>query len=125
MTAKRVIGLVLVIAGVVLALEPAWIIEWRGTLPKTESDIINVRATYGGTLFGVGAFLAWLPAGKPRLSGLVALVGFAMAGIAIARLLGFALDGNPDGRQALWLIAELVLVVGCYFGFKRLARANR
>ena len=123
--AKLAFGLVLVAMGIVLALNPSWIIDARGVLPKTESDVINVRASYGGTLIGIGAFVAWVPALKPWLRSVLGLLGWAMAGIAAARLLGFALDGNPDRRQAIWIIAEVLLVIGCAYGIRRLERRRR
>jgi len=117
--ARIVLGLVVVVLGACLALSPAWIAARLGTLPNTESDVINLRASYGGTLMGIGAFVAWLPAAKPWLRAVLGLLGWAMAGIGLARLVGFVLDGNPDSRQFLWIIAEAVLVVGCAFGIRR------
>lgn len=123
--AKLALGLVLVVLGIALALKPAWIIEARGVLPKTSSDVINVRASFGGTLIGLGAFVAWLPALRPWLRTILGLLGWAMAGIGAARLLGFALDGNPDYRQAIWIVAEVALVIGCAYGIRRLERRRR
>ena len=122
---RIVLGLVVVVLGACLALSPAWIAARLGTIPKTESDVINLRASYGGTLMGVGAFVAWLPARRPWVRAVLGLLGWAMAGIGLARLLGFVLDGNPDSRQFLWIIAEAVLVVGCAFAIRRLERRRR
>jgi uncharacterized protein YjeT (DUF2065 family) len=117
------VGLVLVAFGIYLALSPERAIEWfGGKLPKTSSDVINLRASYGGTSIGIGAFVAWLPALKPWLRSVLGLLGWAMAGIGAARLTGFALDGNPDGRQAIWIIAEVILAAGSAYGIRRLAR---
>jgi hypothetical protein len=118
-----VVGLLVVCFGVYLALTPERAIEWfGGKLPKTSSDVINLRATYGGTSIGIGAFVAWVPALRPWLRSVLGLLGFVMAGIGAARLLGFAVDGNPDGRQAIWIIAEVILAVGSAYGIRRLAR---
>ena len=123
--ARIALGLVLVILGACLALSPVWIAARLGTTPKTESDVINLRASYGGTLMGVGAFVAWLPARRPWVRAVLGLLGWAMAGIGVARLLGFALDGNPDSRQLLWIVAEVLLVIGCAFAIRRLERRRR
>ena len=117
--AKVAFGLILVVAGAALALSPGWLAAQLHKVPKTESDVINLRASYGGTLIGLGAFIAWLPALKPYLRAVLGLLGWAMAGIGAARLLGFALDGNPDGRQAIWIIAEIALVIGCVLVIRR------
>jgi hypothetical protein len=37
----------------------------------------------------------------------------AMAGIGLARLVGFALDGDPDTRQYIWISAEAAIVAVC------------
>lgn len=123
--AQRALGLAVVVAGIALAMKPAWIIEARGVLPKTPSDVINVRASFGGTLIGLGAFIAWLPALRPWLRTVLGLLGWAMAGVGAARLLGFALDGSPDVRQAIWIVAEVLLVIGCAYGIRRLERRRR
>ena len=113
-----VIGGVLVAFGAYLTLNPFVL-----GLPATKStEVINTRASYGGTLMGLGAFVAWVPALKPWLRTVLGLLMWAMAGIGLARLVGFAVDGNPDGRQALWIVAEVVLVIGCAIGLRRMRR---
>ena len=84
--------------------------------------MINLRASFGGTLLGVGAFLAWLPDLKPWRRTIVGLLMWAMAGIGIARLTGFALDGHPDTRQWIWITAEIILVVGSALALRRWRR---
>jgi hypothetical protein len=119
---RLVLGLVLVAAGAYLALSPEKIVDWFGATPKTTSDVINLRASYGGTLAGIGAFIAWLPALRPWPRAVLGLLGWAMLGILAARLVGFATDGNPDSRQFIWVIAEVVLVVGSAFGIRWLEK---
>ena len=114
-----VIGVALVAFGAYLALNPLAIAETLGVPATKSTELINLRASYGGTVMGLGAFVAWLPAAKPWLRAVLGLVMWAMAGIGLARLVGFALDGSPDGRQVLWIVAEVVLVVGCALGLRR------
>lgn len=119
---RRVIGFVIVAAGAYLALQPLVIADAFG-LPHAEStQLINLRASWGGTLMGLGAFVAWLPAVKPWLRSVLGLLLWAMAGIGVARVIGFALDGNPDTRQFIWLGAEAVIVVGCALGIRAINR---
>ena len=117
-----VIGLVLVAFGGYLALNPRVLAEALGVPATTSTQLINLRASYGGTLMGLGAFVAWWPAPKPWLRTVLGLMMWAMAGIGLARLVGFALDGSPDGRQAPWIVAEVVLVIGCALGLRRIRR---
>ena len=120
-----VIGLVLVAFGGYLALNPRVLAEALGVPATTSTQLINLRASYGGTLMGLGAFVAWWPAPKPWLRTVLGLMMWAMAGIGLARLVGFALDGSPDGRQALWIVAEVVLVIGCALGLRRIRSQQR
>ena len=79
----------------------------------TPTQWINLRASFGGTLLGIGAFVAWLPALKPYLRAFLGLLGWAMAGIGAARLVGFVLDGSPDTRQYIWITAEVLIAGAC------------
>jgi uncharacterized protein YjeT (DUF2065 family) len=116
------IGGLLVIAGFYLALSPRLVAAWLDKVPATPSDVINLRASYGGTLIGIGAFVAWLPRLKPWAITVLGLLGWAMAGIGSARVVGFVVDGSADTRQWIWISAEVVLAVGCAFAIKRLRR---
>jgi hypothetical protein len=115
-------GVAIAALGAVLVIAPGLVRDLLGRTPATPSDWINLRATFGGTLLGVGAFIAWLPARRPWLRAGLGLLGWGMAGIGAARLVGFALDGNPDSRQYVWLIAEVVLVAASVFALRRVKR---
>lgn len=116
------IGAAMMIAGVALALSPLTVARALEKPAETTSQLINLRATWGGTLLGLGAFVAWLPGLRPWLRALVGLVAWAMAGIGAARVLGFVLDGAPDGRQLVWVAAEVVLAVGGAIALRRFWR---
>ncbi|MSP62017.1 MAG: hypothetical protein EXR72_17135 [Myxococcales bacterium] len=45
-----------------------------------------------------------------------------MAGIGIARAIGFGLDGQPDALQWMWLAAEAAIVVGCAIALRVIHR---
>jgi len=105
------IGLVIVAVAGYLVMSPLVVADALGRPHDTSTQMINLRASWGGTLAGLGAFVAWWPARRPWWRTLVGLVMWAMAGIGGARLLGFALDGSPDGRQWVWITAEIALVV--------------
>ncbi len=113
------IGLVVAALGGYLVLAPEVIRELLGRSPATNSDWINLRASFGGTLLGLGAFLVWWPAPRPWLRSLLGLVMWEMAGIGLARLIGFAIDGDPDTRQFIWIIAELAILIACAVALRR------
>jgi Domain of unknown function (DUF4345) len=112
MKLRRLIGLALVIVGVYLALNPLVVADALGKPYDTAPRLMNLRASYGGALLGIGAFLAWVPAFRPWWRPLVGLVGWSMAGVGLARLTGFLLDGTPDTRQIIWITAEVILTAG-------------
>jgi hypothetical protein len=110
----RVIGgLGLVGFAACLIASPITVAGAFGKPHDTPTQMINLRATYGGTLAGLGAFFAWLPDLKPWRRAVTGLLMWAMAGIGVARLVGFVVDGSPDMRQWIWITAEIVLVIGC------------
>ena len=118
-TTRVLAGALLIFAGLVLAIEPRLARDALGRHPVTPSDWMNLRASFGGTLLGLGAALAWLPSVRPWRRAGLGLLGWAMAGIGAARLLGFFLDGSPDVRQWVWLIAEGLIVVLCVVLLRR------
>ncbi len=111
------LGLLVAVAGGYLALSPLRVAEALHRPHDTAPQMMNLRASWGGSLAGIGAFVAWLPAllgaRRPRRAVVLGLLLCSMAGIGGARALGFALDGSPDALQWVWLSAEAALVVGC------------
>ncbi|MEO8700634.1 MAG: DUF4345 family protein [Kofleriaceae bacterium] len=124
-TPVRVFGLMLAAMGLYLALFPQITADLLGKPADTATRMINLRASWGGTLLGLGAFVAWLPAPRPWGRAVVGLVMWAMAGIGVARLIGFVADGDPDMRQAIWITAEVAIVIACAVGLRVMARRRR
>src|SRR4051812_2723064 len=102
-------GLALVAVATYLVLSPITVADALGKPHDTPTRMINLRASWGGTLAGIGAFVAWVPGFSPRWRALVGLLMWAMAGIGAARVVGFALDGSPDTRQYVWIVAEVAI----------------
>jgi hypothetical protein len=114
-------GLLLVVIGSYLAMSPLVVANALDRPHETSSQVINLRASWGGAVIGLGAFVAWLPGLRPWLRTVVGLLMWAMAGVGLARLLGFILDGNPDGRQYVWIIAEAAIVIAGAIGLRVIA----
>lgn len=117
------VGAALAAAGVWLALSPAWVAETLHRPAETIGQRINLRATWGGSVLGLGlAVLALGLAGEGPSRGrrLVAvLVLGSMSGVGLARALGFALDGAPDALQVAWIVAEAALAAGAALYLRR------
>jgi len=118
------IGLVLLGLGGILVMSPLAVAEVLGRPHDTSSRMINLRASWGGPVLGLAGFVAWLPALRPWLRSVVGLVTWAMAGVGVARAVGFALDGSPDARQYVWIIGEVVIVVLGAWALRVIARRS-
>jgi hypothetical protein len=111
-TLQLVGGFAIIAVAAFLVLSPVTVADALGKPHDTPTRMINLRASWGGTLAGIGAFVAWVPGFSPWWRAAIGLVMWAMAGIGLARVVGFALDGSPDTRQYIWIVAEVALVIG-------------
>jgi len=116
---RIVAGLAIAGLGIALAFMPLMVAGALSRPHETSSQMINLRASWGGTLLGLGLFVAWLESLRPIRRMLIGLVMWSMVGIAAARLLGFVLDGGPDAAQWVWLILEIILVAVGAFALRR------
>jgi len=121
--ARRVLGLVIVAVGAYLVANPRVVADALALPHDKPTQWINLRASWGGALLGLGAFVAWLPALRPWLRSVLGLLGWAMAGIGLARLVGFVVDGSPDTRQYIWITAEVLIAASCAVIIRRRARS--
>jgi hypothetical protein len=120
MRAKLAVGLLLTAAGLFLVFSPELVASALNRPYESAGEKINVRATWGGLLTGIGLLVTWLPAVRPHRRFALAMIMWAMIGIAFGRLVGFVLDGSPDTMQWVWLVAEIAIAAGCAAGLKRL-----
>jgi hypothetical protein len=111
-------GFALLVVGAYVTMTPLETAAALGKPHDTSTQLINLRASWGGPLLGLGAFVAWLPALKPWPRTLLGLLAWAMVGIGAARGVGFILDGGPDRRQWLWMTLEVVIAIGCAIGLR-------
>jgi hypothetical protein len=112
------LAIVVVGAAVVAILSPTAVGEALGRVATTAPEKINLRASWGGTLLGIGAAIGLAQtATRGRL--ILSSVMWVVAGIGIARALGFVLDGGPDVLQWVWLVAEIAIVAVCLWWLRR------
>jgi Domain of unknown function (DUF4345) len=119
------LGLVGLVLGGVLVMSPLAVAEALGRPHDTSSRMINLRASWGGMVMGLAAFVAWLPALRPWLRSLTGVLTWAMAGVGLARAVGFVLDGHPDARQYVWITGEIVIVVLGSWALRVIGRRSR
>jgi len=117
-----VVGLGLAVLGGILVMSPLAVAEALSRPHDTSSQMINLRASWGGMVLGIAGFIAWLPALRPWLRGVVGLVTWVMAGVGLARAVGFVFDGSPDARQYVWITGEVVITILGAWALRGIAR---
>ncbi len=115
-------------AGLAFLLAPASMAAQVDLLAGSPTALTDIRAIYGGLELGLACYLGLLLRRSERDPaqlelGLRAAI-FALMGMALARLLGVALDGPQ--RAITWLLwsGELVGALLCGIGLRALARAR-
>jgi hypothetical protein len=112
------LAIVVGVIAVVAIFSPAAVGESLGRVATTNPEKINLRASWGGTLLGIGVAIGLAEtAARGRL--VVSTLMWIMAGIGIARAIGFVLDGGPDALQWVWLVAEIVIFAVCAWLLRR------
>jgi hypothetical protein len=106
----RLNAAVFIVYGVAFALAPETLSNLvTGGSPETPSGIIDMRSTYGGMSIGLGVLLV-LTARDSRLHGLgLSAVLAVMSCMAGSRLLGIAVDGEPNSMMWAYLAVELLV----------------
>jgi hypothetical protein len=113
------LGALLAAAALVLIFSPLSVATALHRPAETSSQMINLRASWGGTLLGLAAFVAWLPGVRPWRRFVLGLVMWGMVGIGLARAVGFVLDGHPNTLQWIWMTAEIAIASACAFALVR------
>lgn len=91
-----------------------------GSIPTTESGLIDMRATYGGMSIAVALLMFLLAKNENTLPlGLVSII-IVLLGMAAARTLGIIIDGNPNTLMYVYLVAEIIPASLAIFLYKRL-----
>ena len=108
---RVIVGLVIAALGVALWFMPDVVANMLNRPASNVGEAINLRATWGGSLSGIGAFIVWRDALKPYKISVVGLLMWGCIAIAAARAVGFALDGIPGFTQWFWLVAEIVIAI--------------
>lgn len=121
--ARVAVGAIVAVVAIVLIFSPLEVATALHRPHDTAPQMINLRASFGGTLLGLGAFVAWLPSMRPWKRSFLGLLACGMLGIAAARAVGFLVDGHPDTLQWIWLSAEIVIGGACAFGMLKV-RSN-
>lgn len=112
----KILALILIIAGIMLACKPDLISSYPEQL--TGYKMIEKRVKWG-FLIGLGIFLGFNTQWKCWGLTFCGLLSALTLGVIIARILGFILDGL-FAKQMLWLLIELIIAIVFSFLYWRL-----
>lgn len=102
-------ALVFLLFGCAASVAPASVTVFAlGAAPANASALIDARATYGGMSMAVGVVLFLMARDRALLRlGLISVIAL-MTLMASTRLLGIALDGNPNTMMWLYFATEVL-----------------
>lgn len=112
-------GALISAAGTALVFSPRAVAATLGRPYETVSQQINMRASWGGAVLGLGLFALWVAPWSPPTPTALRLVACLMVGIGAARVVGFVLDGRPDTAQWVWIVAEVLIAAACGLALAR------
>ncbi|MDG1511621.1 MAG: DUF4345 domain-containing protein [Mariniblastus sp.] len=100
-------SLVFVGLGVALMIWPTEILAGVEVKFESPTAFADIRADYGGCIFGLGVFLVWCATQRFLIRPGLICVGLVFSGYSIARLLSLAIDGQPKRIIFILLAVEL------------------
>ena len=110
--ARALVALLVVLVAVGAIFSPQQVAELLDRPSSTLGEQINLRATWGGLLLGVGLAIAFASTSSVG-RGVISLVLWIMIGVGAARVTGFVLDGIPGAMQWVWLTVEVAIAILC------------
>ena len=100
-------SLVFVGLGIALMIWPTEILAGVEVKFESPTAFADIRADYGGCIFGLGVFLVWCARQRNLIRLGLICVGLVFSGYSIARLFSLAIDGQPKRIIYILLAVEL------------------
>ena len=102
-------GLIFLTYGSLFSVFPIEMSHWiTGSPPQGASAMIDLRATYGGAQFAIGALLLLVTKLKNDVDMALLMVALILLSMAFSRALGIGLDGQANELMFFYLAAEIV-----------------
>lgn len=112
-------AILFILFGMGFILAPSPLAQWiTGSTPSTTSGMIDLRATYGGLALGMGIFWALCASNGSERNGLLSAI-LVLSAVAIGRITGILLDGNPNLFMLILLAAEIIFVILNFMIYRR------
>jgi hypothetical protein len=119
-----VLGVSVTLVGAAYLLAPEWTSDLV-TREAFDSDQANsdLRATVGGATLGLGLFFCWCALKTPRLAVGLLASALVFAGLILARLIGFAVEGVYAAQLGAFVI-EIAGLALSVLGIRTLAASG-
>jgi hypothetical protein len=101
------VGAMGLLFGIWYLFAPTSMTDPTGFGPLGPNALTDVRATYGGFQIGSGLFLLWAAANPARVRMALVLQALTIGAIGSCRLVGFAIDGAPNGFLVSAIVTEI------------------
>ena len=102
------VGAMGLVFGVWYLIAPASWTDPTGFGPLGPHALTDVRATYGGFQIGLGLFTIWAATEPRHVRLAVVLQALTIGAIGSCRLVGFAIDGSPNGFLISAIVTETI-----------------
>jgi uncharacterized protein DUF4345 len=114
------VGVIGLLFGLWYLIAPTGMTDPTGFGPLGPNALTDVRATYGGFQIGSGLFLLWAAADDARVRTALVLQALTIGAIGSCRLIGFAIDGSPNGFLISAIVTEATFTALALFALRRL-----
>ena len=113
------VGLFFIVYGVAFAFLPLEMTQLvTGDSPGTPSGVTDLRSTYGGMTIAVGIVILLLSRQAATMTLSLLGIIIVLGAMAITRILGMLLDGNPNELMYFYLVLEIVGVALAFYARK-------
>lgn len=113
-------GAIGLLFGVWYLVAPTGLTDPTGFGPLGPNALTDVRATYGGFQIGAGLFMLWAARSDARVRTALVLQALTIGAIGSCRLVGFAIDGSPNGFLISAIVSEVILTALALFALRGL-----
>jgi hypothetical protein len=114
------VGVIGLLFGIWYLVAPTALTDPTGFGPLGPNALTDVRATYGGFQIGSGLFLLWSAGDAARMRAALVLQALTIGAIGSCRLVGFAIDGSPNGFLISAIVTEVTFTALALFALRRL-----
>jgi hypothetical protein len=116
----RVNAVLFIVFGICFIVAPVFFAEaLTGSEPWTASAMIDMRATYGGMGLGIGLVFWFLARQRETVVPGLGATLLVLGATAMARVVGFFVDGSPNAFMLVLFGAEILFVVLSASALKR------